>query len=298
MNPSDNTALLALQAQWALGQIWPERVPAQCTDLLLAGYDTPSLRVLAGLTVAELGRVNELLPRLFDELGLERPSDTVAGWRVAQETARTLLAEQVGPYDAARSIGDLATRFPPLFPFLSQFIGLWSEWDDDPRHRPEYEGDIRAAASELITAAPPPQPGTGSEIDHLVALAEQHAQDPSRNTQGAIALALQAVPAGHSLPWREASSTWTLIGSHHDRVVLMLHHALPFAFVRREYRRFIEPVIASAHIHVAEVSSMDARELSIKNESLEALAGHKLESQGEPRWLSASDIYELTGRGS
>jgi len=150
MRPANNAPVAVLQATWVLGDTRPESVPGICTDLLLAGYDSPSLRVLAGLTNAELERVRELLPQLFNELGLEQPTAVAAAWRVAQETARELLADRLAPYDAARSIGDLGTRFDPLFPLVKHFIGLWSEWDDDPQHRKEYESDIRAAAQELV----------------------------------------------------------------------------------------------------------------------------------------------------
>src|SRR5258708_4945359 len=104
MRPADNAPVAFLQATWVLGDTRPESVPGICTDLLLAGYDSPSLRVLAGLTNAELERVRELLPQLFNELGLEQPTAVAAAWRVAQEAPPEPPPPPLGPDDAARSI--------------------------------------------------------------------------------------------------------------------------------------------------------------------------------------------------
>jgi hypothetical protein len=295
MRPADDAPVAVLQATWVLGDTRPESVPGICTDLLLAGYDSPSLRVLAGLTNAELERVRELLPQLFNELGLEQPTAVAAAWRVAQETARELLADRLAPYDAARSIGDLGTRFDPLFPLVKHFIGLWSEWDDDPQHRKEYESDIRAAAQELVVTPSPPEPGAGSDLDRMVMAAREEAQRSSPpDISGAVAGLVDSIPAGRIVSKGRGGATWTAIGSHNDRVVLLLHRVLPFAFVRPEYRGFVQPHIAAASIQAAEMSSADAAELSIKQETLEILAGHQLRQGVAAAWLSANEIRELT----
>jgi hypothetical protein len=295
MRPADNAPPAVLLARWLLGEVRPESVPAICTDLLLAGYDTPSLRVLAGLTKAELERVRELLPQLFNELGLERPTEVAAAWRVAQQTAQELLADRLAPYDAARSIGDLGTRFAPLFPLLNHFIGLWSEWDDDARHRKEYEYDIRAAAQELVSTPPPAEPGMGSELDRMVMAAKQQAHpSPPPDMASAIAGIVESIPAGRIVSKGPASSNWTAVGSHNDRVVLLLHRALPFALVRPEYRHFVQAPISAAGIRAAEMSSADAAELSVRQESLEILAGHQLRPGIAKGWLSANEIRELS----
>ena len=291
--PDDSPGRL-LQAQWILGETRPEQVPDVCTHLLAAGFDTPSLRVLANLTRAELERVAELLPNLFREMGMGQPTLIQAAWRIAQNAARDILAGRVTPYEGARTIGDFGSRFEPLFPSLSIFIGLWSEWGDDPGHRQEYESDIRSQAMRLVAEAAPTERGTGSEVDRLVQLAkEQTEAGPPRDMSTAAKLFAGKIPAGHILP-NDPRHHWTAIGSHNDRLVLLLHAKLPFGFIRPEYRGYIGSVSVAVDIQLAEVASAEAAQLSLTRETLKVLAGREVTLPHHIGWLSANQVRDLT----
>lgn len=56
------------------------------------------------------------------------------------------------PIAAARTIWRAARRAQTNEERLVQFIGLASEWEDDPEHRDVYEREIRLAASAMSRA--------------------------------------------------------------------------------------------------------------------------------------------------
>ncbi|MEU7296204.1 hypothetical protein AB0A76_23820 [Streptomyces exfoliatus] len=71
---STEAAALALQdhaALWGVGEISAGEVVNAACDALVAGLDTPGLRILAACTRAEADYdVHDLLPPALDELGL------------------------------------------------------------------------------------------------------------------------------------------------------------------------------------------------------------------------------------
>jgi len=286
-------ALRLLQAQWVLGEMRADHVPRICTDLLVDGYDTQSLRVLAGLTGVEIERVADLLPRMFREMGLVQPTRVQAAWCIAQNIARDILSGNVTPSDGAWMIGNFGATFDPLFPSLSIFIGLLSESDDDPEHREQYETDIRERALLLIATGPPSEPGTGSEVDRLVQLARQQTLAGYPDMRAVAAALAAKTPGGHVLPEKRAPR-WAAIGSHNDHPVLLLHTVLPFGFVRQEYRRYVQSVIDEAGIQLADVASADARQLSVTRETLDTLADRKTAVPEPIGWLSANQVRTLT----
>lgn len=177
-----------------LGLLSSENVPTLCFDLLSAGYDTPTLRILAGLPTVELDEV----------------------------------------------------------------------------------------------------PGAGSDIDQLIKDAEAQRREGSAITMAAaIGLLSERIPAGHVLPQQE-SGRWTQIGSHRDVPVMLVHNSLPFAFIRWEYRSYVQPIIDKLRIDVADISSVEMQEISLTQQSLTTLADREVESSAPLPWLSADRIMKLT----
>ncbi|MFE6364344.1 hypothetical protein ACFVP3_30675 [Streptomyces sp. NPDC057806] len=90
---SPETAAMALQdhaALWSAGDIGASEVVDCACDALIAGLDTPGLRILAACTPAEADYdVHDLLPAALDELGLVFHP---AGSRAGQEAAARALA--------------------------------------------------------------------------------------------------------------------------------------------------------------------------------------------------------------
>lgn len=71
---SNEAAAIALQeraALWSTGELRASDVVDAACDALIAGIDTPGLRILAACTRAEADyHVQDLLPAALDELGL------------------------------------------------------------------------------------------------------------------------------------------------------------------------------------------------------------------------------------
>jgi hypothetical protein len=289
--PGDDSLHL-LQAQWVLGETRADQVPRICTDLLVQGYDTESLRLLAGLTRAEEDRVVDLLPGLFRELGMARPSRVQATWCLVQNLARDIVSRKVNAADGAWAIGNFGTGSDPLFPSLRIFIGLSSEWDGDPERQEEYESEIRQQALRLLKTEPPSEPGTGSEVDRLVQLANQKQILDRPNMQAEAHRFAGKIPAGHRVR-ENREQRWIAIESH-DRLALLLHATLPFGFIRWEYRREVEVAADQAGIQLVDIASVDARQLSITHETLEILAGGEIDVPGPIDWLSANEVRKLT----
>jgi len=81
-------------ALWSIGAVSPQAVVKCACDALIAGLDSPSLRILAGLTRTEADyHVLDILPAALAELGLDfYPRDSRSGQEAA---ARALAAQAV-----------------------------------------------------------------------------------------------------------------------------------------------------------------------------------------------------------
>ena len=90
-----------------MGEIRASDVVSAACDALVAGLDSPGLRVLAACTRAEADyEVHELLPNALDELGLTfYPFASKAGQEAAARVlARRMLAGELTPRDFTRRI--------------------------------------------------------------------------------------------------------------------------------------------------------------------------------------------------
>ncbi len=150
----------------ALGTLHGGRLPAIAVELLVAGRDTPSVRLLAGSVQPIMSEVGPLFERALRELGLAPLGKQQALRVVARHHAHAILSEEVEPYDGARLIWDEISHEYEPFDEISAFVGLASQIDDyrqmalsspDP-----YLGyieactrDIQAAAREYLVEAPP-----------------------------------------------------------------------------------------------------------------------------------------------
>jgi hypothetical protein len=82
---------------------WPsaERLPGAAIEALEDGYDTPSLRQLAGAEGRDYESIRKLLLRAMSELGVAMPSLSEAGIWSARRIARDILDGHISPYDGA-----------------------------------------------------------------------------------------------------------------------------------------------------------------------------------------------------
>jgi hypothetical protein len=142
--------LTSLAEDFALGELLTSDMPDTAMRLLEAGYDSPSLRRLAGSQAHESEPIAKLLTKSLDELGVRVPSPPEAGLAIARRIAGDVVRGSMTPYEGARRIWrDVYTRFPELAQ-LRSFVGLASEYEDDEMHRDEYSQDIVEECRRLV----------------------------------------------------------------------------------------------------------------------------------------------------
>jgi hypothetical protein len=91
--------------QYVVRLIFPEDLPMVAAHLLAAGYDSPSLGDLAGLSRrAETAEIDELFDGAMDELGVPIPDDETAERCLLHHMATRLCTGAVSPRDAAARI--------------------------------------------------------------------------------------------------------------------------------------------------------------------------------------------------
>ena len=94
-------------------------------------------------------RRTDLFLKAMKEVGLEVPSPDAARRGMVRSWAAQIVDGELDPYEGARRIW--CQGWEPLGspPDLTVFVGLASEWEDDPESREAYESEIIAAAREL-----------------------------------------------------------------------------------------------------------------------------------------------------
>ena len=109
--PKALTELDLLAARWASGEIWPEKMPGIAADLLESGLDSPSLCRLAGeMHVRRMADVQEIVEKMFRELGVELPaSEFAARQHTSVQIAREVIAGMRNPWKAAAELDRIWT---------------------------------------------------------------------------------------------------------------------------------------------------------------------------------------------
>jgi hypothetical protein len=139
-----------LLAKHVLGLLPVEALPGMALDAIQAGYDSPSLRQLAGASEHDTEEAHRLFGKAIQELGLPIPQAPEAGLTLARDIAREVVSGAIAPYEGAKRIwNQIYTRLPELKQ-LKPFVGLASEYEDDLDHRDDYSRRIIEKAQSLI----------------------------------------------------------------------------------------------------------------------------------------------------
>ncbi|MFE5524001.1 hypothetical protein ACFQ9Q_40730 [Streptomyces virginiae] len=168
--PSTEAAASELQDRatlWSVGEIPASDVVSAACDALVAGIDSPGLRVLAACTRAEADYdVHYLLPEALDELGLVfYPAASEAGQEAAARAlARRMLAGELKPWELTFRINQ---RYGHELPLTARLAEL-----DDEYAFLEYGGDKAAAQIDAevtaearrLAAVHPRVPGEPTDI--------------------------------------------------------------------------------------------------------------------------------------
>ena len=137
-------------AKLVLGLLYAEVVPEIGTRALVEGYDSPALRVVAGLIEAQSDEAIPLFKQALSELTWPLPNQREAVLLLARELAAQVLRGELSPYQGAKKIWWLTREADEVGHELDPFIYAASEWEDRPEDRPLFERAIMEEAKALV----------------------------------------------------------------------------------------------------------------------------------------------------
>ncbi|MEU3369347.1 hypothetical protein ABZ734_02465 [Streptomyces sp. NPDC006660] len=165
---STEAAAIALQdhaALWSMGEIRASDVVNAACDALVAGLDTPGLRMLAACTRAEADYyVHELLPAALDELDLAfYPVGSEAGQEAAARAlAHRMLAGELTPREFTFRIHQRHGHALPLTERLAELADEYDILEYGNRTVDQVNAEVTAEARRLAAHPTVPAEPTDS----------------------------------------------------------------------------------------------------------------------------------------
>lgn len=154
---SGHAKLRLAAARHRLDLLPSSELPVLAISVLEAGCDSPSLRELAGELHPTWADTGPLFERVLQELGIQFLRREDSAETVARFYAQQILAGEFTPCEGARHIWrEVANQYShddELWKRYSIFVGLASQWEDEPSGRVEYERRIREEAQRLLRSA-------------------------------------------------------------------------------------------------------------------------------------------------
>lgn len=154
---STGAAAIAFQdhaALWSMGEIRASDVVNAACDALVAGLDTPGLRILAACTRAEADYdVHDLLPAALDELGLTfYPIGSETGQEAAARAlARRMLAGELTPREFTFRLHQRHGHELPLTERLAELDDEYGILEYGDRPVDQVDAEVTAEARRLAT---------------------------------------------------------------------------------------------------------------------------------------------------
>jgi len=142
--------LLEAQAFWTLGMLPREKIPAIAQRALERGMDDPSLRILAGLTNAELDEATPLFEKTVNSMGIRKLSKQEALDICADCLSRRILDGAISPYDGAKQIFRASVEVEGRNHDVDPFIYAADEYEDRPEDRGFFEAAIVLEAKRRL----------------------------------------------------------------------------------------------------------------------------------------------------
>ncbi|MFE4634545.1 hypothetical protein ACFRJ1_14400 [Streptomyces sp. NPDC056773] len=152
---STEAAAIALQdhaALWRVGELSASEVVDSACAALVAGLDTPHLRILAACTRAEAHYdVHDLLPPALAELGLTfHPAGGEAGQEAAvRALARRMLAGELEPWELTFRIHRRYGHELPLAERLTELDDEYGMLEDGDEATAHIDAEVMAEAGRL-----------------------------------------------------------------------------------------------------------------------------------------------------
>ena len=139
------------QVLWTLGLLPQEQLPAIACELLEAGQDTDSLRVLAGLSGDQVAEAAPLFRRVLQQLGKANISKEQAMRQLARIVSQQIVDGSIDAYAGAKKLSDATIRASLLdFHEVDPFIYAASEYEDRPADRQFFEEEILKEAKRWL----------------------------------------------------------------------------------------------------------------------------------------------------
>jgi hypothetical protein len=144
--PEHSPSILA--ARWVSHDLWPEDLPRVAADLLEFGYDTPSLRRLAGeLAISSSFQAEPLVALVFKELGVRYPLPEIESkLTISRQISREVMAGKRNPWASAGYLERVIWRTWDAPAPLPQIFYLTEQLE----YEPAYRRDISELQAELI----------------------------------------------------------------------------------------------------------------------------------------------------
>lgn len=137
-------------AKYRLGMVSANDLPQIGVDALSEGFDTFSLCQLAGEDGSDSDESRRLFEKSLVELGVAIPTQNEAGMIVSKSIAQEVLRGELDPYEGARRIWGKIYVHNPNLKDLTVFVGLASEFEDDPENREAYLAEIVKECRSLV----------------------------------------------------------------------------------------------------------------------------------------------------
>jgi hypothetical protein len=135
--PDDPLLPAIVAARWRSGGLYGEDMPGIAADLLEKGYDTPSLRRLAGETnITHSADVEPLAAKVFHELGVKYPlTENEAKLIASRQIAREVIAGRRNAWASASHLEIAIWGWTPESPELEIIFRINDEISWDSAHR-------------------------------------------------------------------------------------------------------------------------------------------------------------------
>ncbi|MBZ5567890.1 MAG: hypothetical protein LAN64_08575 [Acidobacteriia bacterium] len=137
------------RAAHMVGVLPPEGLPEIAQRALERGFDGPSIRFIAALNGPTLREISHTLSQFFDELGTVSTSQKDAALTLSRAIAEDICEGRLDPYEGANVIWRRIYHKVGEPVELLPFVGLGSEYEDNPYLRTKLAADIVEAAKSF-----------------------------------------------------------------------------------------------------------------------------------------------------
>lgn len=150
------------EGEWWLRRTVSQDLPRLATDALVAGWDTQSLRVLAGEPAnAYSSDLGDLFQRALVELGRPRLDEEQAFRRFVAYLAWLVVSRRISARDGAQRIERIPWYDAPELPGLADLAFVDDEWEAGwGRSDAQLEKDALRSASKLLASLDADDPVT------------------------------------------------------------------------------------------------------------------------------------------